>query len=200
MQGAVGVDHSTISRWLDAEKQQPTSMENCLRIAKACAVTPETVFRIVGKEEFGPLLRHYAASDRTSEEIYGNPLYNQLVQRFDRLLRLGWSTQLDQELQRLERYWSFMDSPFRTMAQEFGAEAAFLALGRSDVGQTVLCAFNIDHKEALGILGDPPQGWRKVDHRSDDLDLSCCIKGGEFQESGVSLHLRSWAISLQSLK
>ena len=193
------VGHTTVSRWLDNETL-PTSMENCLRIAKACGVAPQDVFELVGKPEFAELLGHYQMTTPTIGQVYGNPACKDLAERFDVLLRLGWQDRLEDEIGKLEAYWRFAREPFQRLAEQCGAEAAFLVMSCDDHGQVILYVHRITPNEAQRILDETPQGWQRRSHTDKKVNLTLCLQTSKkLADDAIELHLRGWAGTVQTL-
>lgn len=199
----LGVDNTTVFRWMSNKDGQPTSMDKCLRLARACDVDPREVFELAGRlDEFGPLLDFYGGRITTLQELFaGDPPKGSLLMRAERLMKRGWQGQLEAKLGELESFWEIHRQGFKTLAEGRG-DAAFLMLQHSRIGNDILYLWNCREEEAgeISATAGAPE-WKSFRHSGEGLNVVLYLRRASVgEESGeIEVMLASWWATFKSL-
>ncbi|HSR52824.1 MAG TPA: helix-turn-helix transcriptional regulator [Acidobacteriota bacterium] len=198
----LGVDNATVARWMSAREVQPTSMEKCLRIARACRVDPREIFAMVGLlDEFGPLWDYYHGRIPTILEFYpSEPQRGQLMERADQLLRRGWERRFQAKLKELESYWEVNRGAFESLVQSLEVEAAFLLMKHPGSESDVLYRYKCTSQQARRAGSSDLSSWDHFEHEKGNLSLVLHLKSPAHLESTViEVILAGWHASFRAL-
>lgn len=198
----LGVEHTSVARWL-ADKGGPIpGMDSCLRIARACNVDPVEVFELAGAkgQNFAELYDFYRMNPSSAADFHSRePLLSQLVQRLEKLFRRGMAGQLDRALSQLELSWETRRTDFELILEDCGAAAGCLIVDHPGQAADVFYQWNVSASVMEQLCGDQqPSGWDGFAVEYFGLRLRFYVKDArELDPDGIQSALKLWAFGMK---
>ncbi|MEE8586310.1 MAG: hypothetical protein V3T83_15805 [Acidobacteriota bacterium] len=198
----LGVEHTSVARWLSGRSGPTPSMDSCLRIARACGADPVEVFQLAGPKAqgFAELYEFYRLSPSSAADFHARePLLGDLVQRLEKLFRRGMSGHLDQALSQLESTWEIRRTDFELILDDCRASAGCLIVDHPGLDGDVFYQWNVRPSAVEQLCGgQKPPGWSGFAEEHFGLRLRFYLKDArEPDPDGIQATLKLWAFGMQ---
>jgi transcriptional regulator with XRE-family HTH domain len=198
----LGVEHTSVARWLSGSAGPTPSMDSCLRIARACEADPAEVFQLAGPKAqgFAELYSFYRMSPSSAADFHARePLLSDLVQRLEKLFRRGMAGPLQRALSQLESTWEMRRTDFEFILDDCQAAAGCLIVDHPGLNGDIFYQWNVTPSATEQLCrGHKPAGWIGFAEEYYGLRLRFYLKDARSPDpDGIQSTLKLWAFGMQ---
>ena len=121
--------------------------------------------------------------------------------RLERLLQLGFASQVDWALRPLEQAWELLRPAFQSVVKDVGAKGAALIADSPKRAGDILFTWNCPEPQALELVEKGQlEGWQVFSQRSESVTIRLFLKAAKtVNRKQVKIVLDLWSATLSRL-